>query len=106
MMQDYFSKMEGTALPNEYAKAAQELYLALGAKVPQEAHKVSIEWLTNALKGENSITDKINYITMIGGLLQGSRKLFSCTSSIQSSLRRESTTCRYGHGTADDTRQT
>ncbi|MGO8077620.1 hypothetical protein AB9F41_34800, partial [Rhizobium leguminosarum] len=45
---------------------AQELYLALGAKVPQEAHKVSIEWLTNALKGENSITDKINYITMIG----------------------------------------
>lgn len=66
MMQDYFSKMDGTALPNEYAKAAQELYLALGAKVPQEAHKVSIEWLTNALKGENSITDKINYITMIG----------------------------------------
>lgn len=65
-MRDYFSKMEGSAQPNEYAKAAQELYVALGSKVPQDAHKLAIEWLTNALKGDNSITDKINYITMIG----------------------------------------
>lgn len=66
-MQTYFDKMQQTATPNEYAKAAQELYAAAGSKLNKDAHQQAIMWLQEALKNQElSIMDKINYITMMG----------------------------------------
>lgn len=66
-MQDYFAKMQETAQPSEYAKAAQELYVAVGDKLPKEAHQQAIAWLERALQNKDlSIMDRINFITMMG----------------------------------------
>lgn len=66
-MKTYFSKMQGTALPNEYAKAAQELYAAVGDKLPKAAHRQAISWLEEALKGADvTIMDRVNFVTMMG----------------------------------------
>lgn len=66
-MQTYFAQMQGTAIPNEYAKAAQELYASIGDKLPKDAHKQAISWLEEALKGADvTLMDKINFVTMMG----------------------------------------
>lgn len=66
MMQDYFKQMGTGATANEYAKAAQELYGAVGDKLTSDAHQQAIKWLGYALQGDNNVMDRVNYITMIG----------------------------------------
>ncbi|MDO4707755.1 MAG: thioredoxin family protein [Porphyromonadaceae bacterium] len=66
-MRTYFDKMEGTATPNEYAKAAQELYVAIGDKLPKDVHREAIAWLEEALKGADiTVMDRVNFVTMMG----------------------------------------
>lgn len=66
-MQGYFQQMGEDTKANEYAKVAQELYYAVGDKLPKEAHRQAIEWLGKALQDpEISLMDKINFITMMG----------------------------------------
>lgn len=66
-MQAYFEQVGDQVTANEYAKVAQELYLALGDKLPKEAHIKAITWLNLALKSADITTmDRINYITMMG----------------------------------------
>ncbi len=66
LMSDYFKKMGENATPNDYGKAAQDLYYAAGNKLKANDHKQAIEWLKKALKSQKSIMDRINYLVMIG----------------------------------------
>lgn len=66
-MQAYFDKVGCEVRANEYAKVAQELYFAVGDKLPKEAHLKAIAWLSLALKSsEITIMDRVNFITMMG----------------------------------------
>ncbi len=65
-MSDYFKSMGENATPNDYGKAAQELYYAAGNKLTTKDHEKAIEWLQKALKSQRSIMDRINYLVMIG----------------------------------------
>ena len=65
-MSDYFKMLGSEVRPSDYAKAAQYLYQALGDKIQPRQHETAISWLNEALKGNNPIVDRLNYLVMIG----------------------------------------
>lgn len=66
-MNDYLKLLGDNASPNDYGKAAQDLYYAAGDKLNNEMHKIAISWLEKALEYQSSpLLDKINYLVMIG----------------------------------------
>lgn len=66
LQQQYFDALGGSLTPNDYGQAAQNLYYAIGDKLQPKHHRVAISWLTEALKGDNPIADRINFLVMIG----------------------------------------
>lgn len=62
----YFQALGEDLQPTNYAKAAQDLYYAVGKKLTIEQHNQAISWLQEALKGDVSMLDKVNYTVMIG----------------------------------------
>lgn len=66
LQKQYFDALGESVTPNDYGKAAQDLYYAMGDKLKPEHHRAAIEWLTEALKGDNAIVDRINFLVMIG----------------------------------------
>ncbi len=66
LMTQYFVALGEGLTPNDYAKSAQDLYHALGDKLQPKHHEAAIAWLTEALKGDNPLSDRINYLVMIG----------------------------------------
>lgn len=66
LMSDYFKMLGSEVRPSDYAKAAQYLYQALGDKIQPRQHETAISWLNEALKGNNPIVDRLNYLVMIG----------------------------------------
>ncbi len=66
LMTDYFTMLGADAKPSDYGKAAQDLYQAIGDKLQTKHHEKAISWLTEALKGDNALTDRLNYLVMIG----------------------------------------
>lgn len=66
LKEQYFSTLAESITPNDYGKAAQDLYYAMGDKLKPQHHEAAIKWLTEALKGENAIADRINLLVMIG----------------------------------------
>lgn len=66
MMTDYFQMLGADVKPADYGKSAQDLYQAVGDKLKPRHHEKAVSWLTEALKGDNPLTDRINYLVMIG----------------------------------------
>lgn len=65
---DSYLKLLGEeATPNDYGKAAQDLYYAAGEKLNNEMHMMAISWLQTALDFQTApLMEKINYLVMIG----------------------------------------
>ncbi|KGN78110.1 disulfide isomerase [Porphyromonas cangingivalis] len=66
LMKEYFQKLGDEALSSDYGRVAQELYYATGDKLKPEHHRQAIEWIKIALKSEESVMDKANFMVMIG----------------------------------------
>lgn len=66
LMEDYFKMSGESGLSSEYGRAAQNLYSAMGGKLKKEHHQVAIKWITEALKFENPLMERINFLVMIG----------------------------------------
>ena len=59
-------KMGDKVAPADYGKAAQDLYIAAGKKLTADDHKQAIEWVEQALKAEEAVMERVNYLVMIG----------------------------------------
>lgn len=66
LMKEYFDKLGESALSADYGKAAQDLYYAMGDRLSVANHEVAIEWVKKALEADNNITDRINFLVMLG----------------------------------------
>ncbi len=66
LMTPYFEKLGKDATPNDYGKAAQDLYYAAGDKLKAKDHEKAIAWVQVALKENTDIMNRINYLVMIG----------------------------------------
>ncbi len=66
LMTKYFEKLGKDATPNDYGKAAQDLYYAAGDKLKAKDHEKAIAWVEVALKENTDIMNRINYLVMIG----------------------------------------
>ncbi|MBS9766383.1 MAG: thioredoxin family protein [Flavobacteriaceae bacterium] len=66
LMTPYFEKLGKDATPNDYGKAAQDLYYAAGDKLEAKHHEKAIAWVQMALKENTDIMNRINYLVMIG----------------------------------------
>lgn len=66
LMNEYLNALGEDAHPENYGKAAQDLYYAMGQKLQEPHHQTAIGWLEKALQGDAPLLDKINFIVMIG----------------------------------------
>lgn len=66
LMQEYLRLLGENVSPQDYGKAAQNLYYAAGDKMKTENHQTAVKWLEKALQGESAGVDRINFIVMIG----------------------------------------
>lgn len=74
LMRQYFEKLGANALGVDYGQAAQDLYYAMGDKLKAPEHETAIEWLKKALEAENNLTDRINFLVMIGDSYKALKK--------------------------------
>lgn len=66
-MNRYFKILREKVTSEDYGAAAQNMYEAMGSKLPKEAHVQAIEWMKQAVKGKNvAPMDKVNYLVMLG----------------------------------------
>lgn len=65
-MNSLFKALGDKTQSSDYGKAAQDLYNAAGKKLTADDHHQAISWVEQALKGENDVTSKINYLIMLG----------------------------------------
>ena len=65
-MKSLLQKMGDKVAPADYGKAAQDLYNAAGKKLTADDHKQAIEWVEQALKAEEAVMERVNYLVMIG----------------------------------------
>ena len=65
-MKTLLQKMGDKVAPADYGKAAQDLYNAAGKKLTADDHKQAIEWVEQALKAEEAVMERVNYLVMIG----------------------------------------
>ena len=65
-MKTLFQKMGDKVAPADYGKAAQDLYNAAGKKLTADDHKQAIDWVQLALKNEDAVMERVNYLVMIG----------------------------------------
>lgn len=66
-MNDYFKILGANATGEDYGGAAQNMYDAMGSKLPKEAHMQAVEWMKQALQDKDVASmDKINYLVMLG----------------------------------------
>lgn len=66
-MNRYFKILGSYVTGEDYGAAAQNMYEAMGSKLPKEAHVQAIEWMKQAVKGKNvAPMDKVNYLVMLG----------------------------------------
>ena len=65
-MNSLFKALGDKTQSSDYGKAAQDLYNAAGKKLTADDHHQAISWVEQALKGENDVTSKINYLVMLG----------------------------------------
>ena len=66
-MNRYFGILGDAVAGSDFGMAAQNMYEAVGDKLPKEAHLQAIEWMKQAVKDKNvSQMDQVNYLVMLG----------------------------------------